>query len=73
MVLPWSGFWDRNYFAGVWPALRPILANNFLRGAISGLGVVNLCAGVADLSSVFSKRSRDELVLPETPEHPTSM
>jgi hypothetical protein len=58
LVLPWSGFWDRNYFAAAWPGLRPILTNNFFRGAITGLGFVNLYAGFADLALVFAARDR---------------
>lgn len=58
VVLPWSAFWDRNYFATAWPSLRPILMSNFCRGAITGLGLVNLYAGFADLALVFAARGR---------------
>ena len=60
IVLPWSAFWDRNYFADTWPGLRPFLTNNFVRGAVTGLGVVNLVAGFADLALVFSARERGD-------------
>ena len=33
--------------------LRPFLINDFVRGAISGLGVLNLFAGFAELAPVF--------------------
>jgi len=56
VVLPWSGFWERNYFAMAWPALRELLTNNFVRGAVTGLGLVNLYAGFADLAVVFAAR-----------------
>jgi hypothetical protein len=56
IVLPWSGFWDRNYFLAEWPRLRPFVTNNFVRGAVTGLGVVNLCAGLADLALMFAVR-----------------
>lgn len=56
VVLPWSGFWERNYFAMTWPALRDLLTNNFVRGAVTGLGLVNLYAGFADLAIVFAGR-----------------
>ena len=56
VVLPWSGFWDRNYFAMTWPPLRELLTNNFVRGAVTGLGLVNLYAGFADLAIVFASR-----------------
>jgi len=57
-VLPWSGFWEENYFAGTWPWLQPILLNNFVRGGVSGLGLVNLIAGLTDLTTVFAARER---------------
>ena len=54
VVMPWwPAFWEHNYFAMAWPPLRTILSNNFLRGAVSGLGVVNLIAGFADLAYFF--------------------
>jgi polyferredoxin len=58
LVLPWSAFWEHNYFAEAWPPLRPFMTNNFLRGAITGLGLVNLGAGFLDLARVFSARGR---------------
>jgi len=58
IVLPWSPFWDRNYFASAWPVLRLIVSNNFIRGAVTGLGFVNLYAGFADLALVFAARQR---------------
>ena len=61
IVLPWSSFWDRNYFAYAWPELQPILTNDFLRGAVSGLGFLNLFAGFFELAPVFTARdSRPE-------------
>jgi hypothetical protein len=60
VVLPWwPAFWEHNYFAMAFPALRPILTNNFVRGAVSGLGVVNLFAGFADLAYFFGPRPDD--------------
>jgi hypothetical protein len=56
IVLPWSAFWERNYFAESWPVLQSFMANNFIRGAVTGLGVVNLFAGFADLALVFAGR-----------------
>ncbi len=56
LVLPWSSFWDTNYFAYAWPPLRTILANDFVRGAVSGLGLINLIAGFVELAPVFALR-----------------
>ena len=60
-MLPWSAFWDRNYFVASWPGLRAIVTNNFVRGAVSGLGVVNLLAGFADLALIFMTRERHDV------------
>jgi len=56
IVLPWSAFWERNYFAEAFPPLHAFLTNNFVRGAVTGLGLVNLFAGFADLALVFIAR-----------------
>ncbi len=56
IVLPWSAFWESNYFGVIWPGLRPLLANPFTKGAISGLGVLNLLAGLFELVPVFRSR-----------------
>jgi hypothetical protein len=61
IVLPWSAFWERNYFAQAWPWLLPITTNNFVRGAISGLGIVNLAAGFSEMMSLFAPRHRHEV------------
>lgn len=57
IVLPWSAFWARNYFVEALPAIGPVLTNHFVRGAVSGLGIVNLFAGIAELAPVFVIRS----------------
>ena len=57
IVMPWwPAFWEHNYFAAAWPTLRTFLANDFVRGAVSGLGIVNLFAGFADLAHLFNAR-----------------
>jgi len=42
----------------VLPPLRGILQNNFVRGAVSGLGVVNVLAALAELADIFGSRTR---------------
>lgn len=46
VVLPWSGVWERNYFLFRYPTLGPWVLNYYLRGAISGLGLVDIGLGV---------------------------
>lgn len=57
IVVPWTRYWDRNAFAAMAPALAPWLESNLVRGAVSGLGVVNVCAGGAELMGLFMRRS----------------
>lgn len=46
LLLPWSPLWEHNYFLFRYPGLEPWLLNNHLRGAISGLGLVDLGLGL---------------------------
>ena len=57
IVVPWSVFWERNYFAQLSPALYAVLTNNYVRGAITGLGAVNVLGALADLSLLVRRRS----------------
>ncbi len=66
ILIPWSAFWDRNYFVESLPALGALLTNNFVRGAVSGLGVVNLLAALGELADMFGGRSTQR-GLPEEP------
>ena len=71
IVLPWwPAFWEHNYFALAYPPLRSLLTNNFVRGAVSGLGFVNLFAGFADLAVLFTARERNEMSLDESARRP---
>lgn len=60
VLVPWSPFWERNYFLTALPALHEIIRNNYVRGAVSGLGVVNLLMGFHELASVLMARRRME-------------
>jgi hypothetical protein len=49
IVAPWSRSWERNLFLDLWPTLRPWLMDDRVRGAISGLGVLNVLAAWGEL------------------------
>jgi hypothetical protein len=53
VFVPWSSFWERNYFAESLPLLHAVVNNNFVRGAVSGVGVLNILAGLVDLRRVI--------------------
>jgi hypothetical protein len=42
ILMPWSEVWDVNYFMYQYPGLALFVMNPYLRGMISGLGVLNV-------------------------------
>jgi hypothetical protein len=42
LFLPWLHFWEANYFLARYPSLMPYLLHPSLRGAISGLGALDI-------------------------------
>jgi hypothetical protein len=42
ILVPWSDIWETNYFLFQYPALAIFLKSSYLRGAISGLGFMNV-------------------------------
>ena len=70
-IVPWSAYWDRNYFAQWAPFLRTVITNNFVRGAITGLGLVNIAAGILELTAMFTaRRTMDTPSRLSAPRHP---
>ena len=57
MLIPWSAFWDRNYFVGWSQAIGALLTSNYLRGEITGLGLVNVWSALAELADLFGSRA----------------
>lgn len=56
IVVPWSAYWERNYFAQVSPMVEAIVTNNYIRGAVTGLGAVNVLAALTDLAALVRRR-----------------
>ena len=52
--VPWSALWEHNVLLTYSASLRGFLLNNFVRGAVSGLGVVDVALGLFELA-VFWK------------------
>jgi hypothetical protein len=63
LLVPWSIYWERNYFLQIAPVLQPLLTNDFVRGAISGLGLLNVVAGVVEIWSFLTTRHIPEPVV----------
>ena len=61
LVVPWSPFWFRNVFSQ-YPFVADLLANPFVRGGVSGIGLITALAGLAELAGAFSRRRREPRV-----------
>ena len=42
ILLPWLGYWDHNFFLDKYPGLVPVLLHPSLRGAVTGLGALDI-------------------------------
>lgn len=50
IMVPWVPWiWESNYFLSTFPSLRPLLLSPYLRGAISGLGLLNIVIGISEI------------------------
>lgn len=49
LAFPWTDSWDASYFATLGPWWRQLWGNMYVRGAISGLGIVNLCIALGEM------------------------
>jgi len=48
IVAPWTSLWSSNSLLAGFPRLREFLMQNFVRGLISGLGLVDIWLGVSE-------------------------
>ncbi|HEY2460742.1 MAG TPA: hypothetical protein VGI16_08040 [Candidatus Acidoferrum sp.] len=49
--LPWTGIWEQNYFLIHFPSLIHIFLNPSFRGAVSGLGVLDIFLAITLIGS----------------------
>ena len=55
LVLPWMPFWDDNFIVYYFPHIRPIVSNPFLKGAVLGLGIVNILIGLQEIATLWKR------------------
>ena len=65
MLIPWSTFWERNYFVEWSPILEALLTSNYVRGAISGLGLVNIAFALTEVAAVVAGRAGERATFTE--------
>lgn len=54
-VVPWTPLWETNYLLQPHPVLRGVLLSPFTRGAVSGLGLVNLLLGLTEVREFLGR------------------
>jgi hypothetical protein len=65
LIYPWSDGWSDNYFAwavrgSIQPAWHAFWTNSFVRGAISGMGAVNLWIAVTEVFRLFARHGSNK-------------
>ncbi len=56
VVIPWTAMWSNNSLFARWPELRYLLQHSFVKGAISGLGLVDIWLGVMEAMRYRDRR-----------------
>lgn len=51
LVFPWMPYWNDNYFFTMFAGWKPLFLSPYFRGAVSGLGALNLYLAVAEAVS----------------------
>jgi hypothetical protein len=51
LYLPWSIYWEQNFFLHHYPLLRSVLLHPSFRGAVSGIGILDILLAIRWISS----------------------
>lgn len=58
-ISPWTQFWAHNYFALAYPVVGSLMSSPYVRGGVTGVGLVTVIAGLRDLAYVLANRRRE--------------
>lgn len=58
LLLPWTLLWDNNYFFSLQPQHSEFWLSNRLRGAVSGIGLINLWMGFEEAARIVRRKAR---------------
>ena len=50
LFLPWLGLWEHNFFLSKFPEMIPYVLHPSVRGAVSGLGALDIVMAVGTVS-----------------------
>jgi hypothetical protein len=51
LYLPWSAFWEQNFFLIHFPSLIRVVLHPTFRGAVSGIGVLDILLALSFIGS----------------------
>lgn len=57
VVFPWLESWDHNSIANMTPWMRDLWDNSYVRGALSGLGLVNIYISLGEIFGLRRPRA----------------
>jgi hypothetical protein len=49
VIVPWSDLWANNFLLSYVAGLKPIVLSSVFRGAVTGLGAVDILLGISEL------------------------
>lgn len=58
LAFPWTQQWDTSSLTSLLPWLRPYWSNSFFRGALSGVGVLNIYISMGELARLRRRPAR---------------
>lgn len=63
LLFPWTDWWGHNYLASLAPWARDLWDSTYFRGAVSGLGLVNIYIALAEIAR-FRRPRPDKMKVP---------
>jgi hypothetical protein len=49
LLIPWATLWTKNYFVNHFPWMAAVANNYFVRGAVSGIGLLDMWLATSEL------------------------
>lgn len=55
-LLPWTRYWNENHYLLTWPFLSPWMSSGFMRGFVSGIGLLDIGIGISEIVHYRERR-----------------
>ena len=54
-VFPWTDDWNVNYIQQIWPRIQDVWNQDSFRGAVTGLGLINIYIACLQIARMFRR------------------